>query len=121
MNLTEIFPGIVLIKLSLRWNKNVFYYFKEESIVYIILLLFQLYFFLRKIHFPNPVGDWVSMNQRDKLQVEYDIFYIWNFPQGLGLRVNIGMFSPYFPNGQQVHLSEYMIEWAKWSTQVGSA
>lgn len=53
------------------------------------------------------------MNQRDKLQEEYDIFYIWNFPQGLGLRVNIGMFSPYFPNGQQVHLSEDMIEWAK--------
>ncbi|EDL22246.1 mCG52599 [Mus musculus] len=65
----------------------------------------KLYSYLRKNHFINPVGDRVSMNQRDKLQEEYDIVYIWNFPQGLGLRVKIGMFSPYFPNGQQVPTS----------------
>uniref|UniRef100_A0A3Q4EG82 Vomeronasal 2, receptor 116 n=1 Tax=Mus musculus TaxID=10090 RepID=A0A3Q4EG82_MOUSE len=38
--------------------------------------------------------------------------------KGLGLRVKIGMFSPYFPNGQQVHLSEDMLKWARGSTQV---
>jgi len=58
------------------------------------------------------------MNQRDKLQEEYDIFYIWNFPQGLEFKVKIGLFSPYFINGQQLHLSGDMIEWARGSTQV---
>uniref|UniRef100_A0A3Q4EH53 Vomeronasal 2, receptor 111 n=1 Tax=Mus musculus TaxID=10090 RepID=A0A3Q4EH53_MOUSE len=38
--------------------------------------------------------------------------------KGLGLRVKIGMFSPYLPNGQQVHLSEVIIKWTKGSTQV---
>nr|XP_034348759.1 vomeronasal type-2 receptor 116-like isoform X2 [Arvicanthis niloticus] len=74
--------------------------------------------YIRKIYFTNPVGDRVNMNQRDKLQEEYDIFYIWNFPQGLGLKVKIGIFSPYFMNGQQLHLSEDMIEWARGSRQM---
>ncbi|XP_031206773.1 vomeronasal type-2 receptor 116-like isoform X2 [Mastomys coucha] len=74
--------------------------------------------FLRKIHFTNPVGDRVNMKQRDKLQEDYDIFYIWKFPQGLGLKVKIGIFSPYFINGHQLHLSEDMIEWARGSTQM---
>ncbi|XP_052031708.1 vomeronasal type-2 receptor 116-like isoform X1 [Apodemus sylvaticus] len=78
----------------------------------------KLHSSLRKTHFTNPVGDRVNMNERDKLQEEYDIFYIWNFPQGLGLKVKIGMFSPYFPNGQQVHLSEDMIKLAKGSSQM---
>ena len=83
-----------------------------------MLPVFQLHYSLRKTHFTNPVGDRVNMNQRDKLKEEYDIFYIWNSPQGLGLKVKIGMFTPYFPNGQQVHLSEDMIEWARGSSQV---
>ena len=98
-----------------------FSYFKEETILYTMLTVFQVDSSLRKTQFTNPVGDIVNMNQKGELQEEYDIVYIWNFPQGLGLRVNIGMFSPYFPNGQQVHSSEDMIEWAKGSTQVGSA
>ncbi|XP_076783570.1 vomeronasal type-2 receptor 116-like [Arvicanthis niloticus] len=73
---------------------------------------------LRKTPFTNPVGDRVNMNQRVKLKDEYDIFYIWNFPQGLGLKVKIGMFSSYFSNGQQIHLSEDMIEWVTESTQI---
>ncbi|XP_063130891.1 vomeronasal 2 receptor 19 isoform X2 [Rattus norvegicus] len=74
--------------------------------------------FLRKNPFTNPVGDRVSMNQRDKLQEVYDIFYIWNSPLGLELKVKIGMFSPYFPNGQQTHFSEDMTEWAGGNTQM---
>ncbi|XP_028638138.1 vomeronasal type-2 receptor 116-like isoform X1 [Grammomys surdaster] len=74
--------------------------------------------FLKKMSFTNPVGDRVNMNQRDKLQEEYDIFYIWNFPQGLGLKVKTGMFSSYFPSGQQLHLSEDKIEWVTGSTQM---
>ncbi|XP_032752223.1 vomeronasal type-2 receptor 116-like isoform X2 [Rattus rattus] len=73
---------------------------------------------LRKIHFTNPVGDRVNMNQEDKLQEEYDIFYIWNFPKGLEFKVKIGLFSPFFINGQQLHLSGDVIEWARGSTQM---
>jgi len=61
------------------------------------------------------------MNQIEKLQEEYDIFYIWNFPQGIGLKLKIGIFSPYFQTGQHLHLSEDIIEWAKEGSQVGSA
>ena len=75
--------------------------------------VFQMFSILKTLKFVNPAGDLVNMNQNLKQDTEYDIFYIWNFPQGLGLRIKIGMFSPYFPNGQQVHLSEDMIEWAK--------
>ncbi|KAM7323982.1 LOW QUALITY PROTEIN: hypothetical protein ACRRTK_016287 [Alexandromys fortis] len=72
----------------------------------------KLYSLIRKAHFTNPVGDRVNMNQKEKLQPEYDIFQIWNFPNGLGLKVKIGMFSPYFPHRQQLHLYEDAIEWA---------
>nr|XP_048282544.1 vomeronasal type-2 receptor 116-like isoform X2 [Myodes glareolus] len=73
---------------------------------------------LEKTHFTNPVGDRVTMNQKEKLQPEYDIFQIWNFPNGLGLKVKIGMFSPYFPHGQQLHLYEDILEWAAGSRQM---
>lgn len=59
------------------------------------------------------------MNQKDKIQEEYDIFQIWTFPDGLGLKVKIGEFSTYFPHGQQLHLYDDMIEWARGSRQVG--
>ena len=84
-----------------------------------MLPVFQMYSLLRKTHFTNPLGDRVNMNQKEKLQPEYDIFQIWNFPNGLGLKVKIGMFSPYFPHGQQLNLYEDVIEWATGSRQVG--
>ncbi|XP_036031972.1 vomeronasal type-2 receptor 116-like, partial [Onychomys torridus] len=77
----------------------------------------KLHSFLRKTHFTNPVGEKVNMNQRENLQAEYDIFQIWNFPNGFGLKVKIGEFSPYFPHGQQLHLNEDMIEWATGNRQ----
>ncbi|XP_028718032.1 vomeronasal type-2 receptor 116-like isoform X1 [Peromyscus leucopus] len=78
----------------------------------------KLHSFLRKTHFTNPVGENVNMNQREILQTEYDIFQIWNFPNGFGLKVKIGEFSPYFPHGQQLHLYEDMIELATGSRQM---
>ncbi|CAO2589914.1 Vomeronasal type-2 receptor 116, partial [Lemmus lemmus] len=77
-----------------------------------------LYSLLRKTQFTNPVGDRVNMDQKKKRQPEYDIFQIWNFPNGLGLKVKIGMFSPYFPHGQQLHLYEDILEWATGSRQM---
>uniref|UniRef100_A0A8D2E3B4 GPCR family 3 nine cysteines domain-containing protein n=1 Tax=Sciurus vulgaris TaxID=55149 RepID=A0A8D2E3B4_SCIVU len=40
-----------------------------------------------------------------------------NFPEGLGLKVNVGTFSPYLPHGQQLCLSEDKIEWATGNRQ----
>ncbi|XP_051063503.1 vomeronasal type-2 receptor 116 [Phodopus roborovskii] len=81
----------------------------------------KLHSFMRKTQFTNPVGDRVNMNQKDKLQEEYDIFQIWDFPQGLGFKVKIGKFSPYFPHGQQLHLYEDMIEWTTGNGQMPSS
>ncbi|CAO2589926.1 Vomeronasal type-2 receptor 116 [Lemmus lemmus] len=76
---------------------------------------------LRKTHFTNPVGNRMNMNQKEKRQPEYDIFQIWNFPNGLSLKVKIGMFSPYFPHGQQLHLYDSILEWVTGSRQMPSS
>ncbi|XP_040590002.1 vomeronasal type-2 receptor 116-like [Mesocricetus auratus] len=74
--------------------------------------------FLKKINFTNPVGDRVNMNQKEKLQEEYDIFQIWNFHHGIRFKVKVGKYSPYFPHGQQLHVYEDMIEWATRNRQM---
>uniref|UniRef100_A0A8C6W6Y0 Vomeronasal type-2 receptor 116-like n=1 Tax=Nannospalax galili TaxID=1026970 RepID=A0A8C6W6Y0_NANGA len=66
---------------------------------------------LYKIQFINPAGDTVTMNQKEKPHGQYDIFNILCFSQGLRTKVKIGEFSPFFPHGQQLYLSEDMIEW----------
>ncbi|XP_041509297.1 vomeronasal type-2 receptor 116-like isoform X1 [Microtus oregoni] len=78
----------------------------------------KLHSFLKKTSFINPVGDRVNMNQKENLQEEYDIFQIWNFPYGLGLKIKIGEFSTYFPHGKQLHLYEDMIEQSTGSRQM---
>ncbi|XP_048189818.1 vomeronasal type-2 receptor 116-like [Perognathus longimembris pacificus] len=68
----------------------------------------QLHPFLKKIQFHNPAGDQVIWDEKRKLEAEYDIVNIWNFPQGLHLEVKVGKFSPY---AHQLSLSEEMIQW----------
>ncbi|XP_032772232.1 vomeronasal type-2 receptor 116-like isoform X4 [Rattus rattus] len=65
--------------------------------------------------FTNPVGELVNMNHRENHCVDYDIFIIWNFPEGLGLKVKIGSYFPYFTQNQQLHISEDL-EWATGGT-----
>ncbi|XP_031205858.1 vomeronasal type-2 receptor 116-like isoform X1 [Mastomys coucha] len=72
---------------------------------------------LKKRVFTNPVGELVNMNLRKTLCAEYDIFNIWNFPQGFGLKVKIGDYSPNFPPSQQLHISEDL-KWAMGETLV---
>nr|XP_034346840.1 vomeronasal type-2 receptor 116-like isoform X3 [Arvicanthis niloticus] len=67
--------------------------------------------------FTNPVGDLVNMNHRENQCAEYDIFNIWNFPQGLGLKVKIGSYFPCSPQSQQLHISEDL-EWATGGSSV---
>ncbi|XP_040590004.1 vomeronasal type-2 receptor 116-like isoform X2 [Mesocricetus auratus] len=80
--------------------------------------VFQMHLFPRKSHLTNNAGKRVNMNQKESQQPEYDIFQIWNFPNGLGFKVKIGSFSPYFPYGQQLYLYDDMIEWATGSRQM---
>ncbi|KAL6085843.1 hypothetical protein STEG23_032608 [Scotinomys teguina] len=47
----------------------------------------KLHSILRKTHFTYPVGDKGDMKQKENLQAEYDLFHIWNFPNGLGLKM----------------------------------
>ncbi|XP_059108631.1 vomeronasal type-2 receptor 116-like isoform X1 [Peromyscus eremicus] len=81
----------------------------------------QLCLFLQNMHFVNPAGDVINMNQKEKLQAEYGIYYIYNFPHGVGLKVKIGEFKPYFPHGQQLHLYEDMIQHLSAFPQMPSA
>ncbi|EDL01164.1 mCG120116, isoform CRA_b [Mus musculus] len=65
--------------------------------------------------FSNPVGELVNMKHRENQCTEYDIFIIWNFPQGLGLKVKIGSYIPCFPKSQQLHICDDL-EWAMGGT-----
>uniref|UniRef100_A0A8C2VBD1 Vomeronasal type-2 receptor 116-like n=1 Tax=Chinchilla lanigera TaxID=34839 RepID=A0A8C2VBD1_CHILA len=71
----------------------------------------------QNLQFKNRIGDTVDMNQKRKLNADYDILNLWDFPEGLGLKVKVGNFSSYFPHGQQLSLSEEMIEWAMGHTE----
>uniref|UniRef100_A0A8C2VAJ8 Vomeronasal type-2 receptor 116-like n=1 Tax=Chinchilla lanigera TaxID=34839 RepID=A0A8C2VAJ8_CHILA len=66
----------------------------------------QLHRFLKNIQFHNP-----------KLDSAYDILNFWNFPEGLRLKVKVGIFSSHAPHGQKIILSEDMIEWATGATE----
>eukprot|EP00073_Rattus_norvegicus_P039987 XP_008768175.1 PREDICTED: vomeronasal type-2 receptor 116 isoform X1 [Rattus norvegicus] len=77
--------------------------------------------FLRKTHFTNPLGNRVIMKQREIVHEDYDIFHMWNFSQRLGIKVKIGQFSPYFPQGQQLHLYVDMTELATGSRKMASS
>nr|XP_042125957.1 vomeronasal type-2 receptor 116-like [Peromyscus maniculatus bairdii] len=71
----------------------------------------QMVHFLKNIQFINPVGDQVNMNQKENRDVEYNIHYTMDFVPNVGLKVNVGKFSKHLPRGQQLYMSEEMIEW----------
>ncbi|XP_069859397.1 vomeronasal type-2 receptor 116-like [Dipodomys merriami] len=72
----------------------------------------QLVHYLRNIQFHNSVGQQVILDDNRKLDPEYDILNIWNFPEGLELEVKVGKFSPYALRGNQLSLSEEMVQWS---------
>ncbi|CAO2630171.1 Vomeronasal type-2 receptor 116 [Lemmus lemmus] len=53
-----------------------------------------------------------------KLDEEYDILNFWNFPNGLKQNMKVGTFSPKAPQGQQLFLSDHMIQWATGFTEL---
>ena len=60
-----------------------------------------------------------SLGWRQTIDEEYDILNLWNLPKGLGLKVKIGSFSANAPQGQQLSLSEQMIQWPAIFSEVG--
>ncbi|XP_069859342.1 vomeronasal type-2 receptor 116-like [Dipodomys merriami] len=77
----------------------------------------QMHHFLKNIKFYNLAGDQMILDEERKLEAEYDILNIWNFPEGLELKVKIGKFSPYAPYDHQLSVSKDMIEWAIGATE----
>jgi vomeronasal 2 receptor len=71
------------------------------------MFLFQLNTFLKDIEMRKNR----SLYWRQTIDVEYDILNLWNLPKGLGLKVKVGSFSANAPQGQQLSLSEQMIQW----------
>ncbi|EDL20080.1 mCG132240, partial [Mus musculus] len=84
------------------------------------LILQQVSSILKSRIFTNPVGELVNMKHRENQYADYDIFIIWNFPKGLGLKVKIGSYLPCFQQKQQLHISEDL-EWATGGTSVPSS
>ena len=82
---------------------------------YKIIFLFQLNTFLKDIELKDK---W-SLDWRQTIDTEYDILNLWNLPKGLGLKVKIGSFSANAPQGQQLSLSEQMIQWPAIFSEVG--
>ncbi|KAM5237936.1 vomeronasal type-2 receptor 116-like [Ctenodactylus gundi] len=72
----------------------------------------MLHPFLKHIQFDSPAGDQVNLDDMKKVNANYDILNFWNFPEGLRLQVKVGEFSTDFEEGQQLCLSEEMMEWA---------
>ncbi|XP_048223587.1 vomeronasal type-2 receptor 116-like [Perognathus longimembris pacificus] len=77
----------------------------------------QLHAFLKNNQFHNPAGDPIILDEKRKLEAEYDIVNIWNFPEGLQLEVIVGKFSPRALHGHQLSLSEDMVQWAVGTTE----
>ena len=83
------------------------------------MTVFQLLSVLRKNYVTKSIGGRMNVNQKKEQQAEYGITQIWNFPIGLGYKVQIVMFTPYYPHAQQLSIYEDMIEWATGSREVG--
>ena len=79
------------------------------------MFLFQLNTFLKDIEVRNNR----SLDWRQTIHAEYNILNLWNLPKGLGLKVKIGSFSANAPQGQQLFLSEQMIQWPEIFSEVG--
>uniref|UniRef100_A0A8C6IK38 Vomeronasal 2, receptor 100 n=1 Tax=Mus spicilegus TaxID=10103 RepID=A0A8C6IK38_MUSSI len=67
----------------------------------------QLNTFLKNIE----VRENRSIDWKLAIDAEYEILNLWNLPKGLGLKVKVGSFSANAPQGQQLSLSEQMIQW----------
>ncbi|XP_060232034.1 vomeronasal type-2 receptor 116-like [Meriones unguiculatus] len=78
----------------------------------------QLLPFLKNTLLKNHVRGLRVIDGRKHLDSDYDILNFWNFPKGLGLKVKMGTFSSDAPLGQQLSLSEQIIQWPATFTKI---
>ncbi|XP_023563803.1 vomeronasal type-2 receptor 116-like [Octodon degus] len=76
----------------------------------------QLHLYLKNLQFINPAGDLVNLDDKRKVDAEYDILNFWNVPEGLRLKVKVGSFSSHVSH-DQLSISEDLIEWATGHTE----
>jgi vomeronasal 2 receptor len=79
------------------------------------MFLFQLNTFLKNIE----VRENRSIDWKLAIDAEYEILNLWNLPKGLGLKVKVGSYSASAPQGQQLSLSEQIIQWPEIFSEVG--
>ncbi|EHB07396.1 Vomeronasal type-2 receptor 26 [Heterocephalus glaber] len=77
----------------------------------------QLHSFLKNLWLKNSTGELGNLDTKNKTDEKYDVLNLWNFPEGLRLRMKVGGFSPHAPLGQQLSVSEEMIERAAGITE----
>ncbi|XP_031207754.1 vomeronasal type-2 receptor 116-like [Mastomys coucha] len=104
---SSISLGIVSLMVHFRWSW-VGLILPHENGEAVAFFPWQLNIFLKDI----DERDNMSLGLRQKLNAEYDILNLWNLPKGLGQKVKIGSFLANAPEGQQLSLSEPMIQWA---------
>ncbi|XP_059104950.1 vomeronasal type-2 receptor 116-like [Peromyscus eremicus] len=71
----------------------------------------ELHPYLKTIHYKNGAGKIMVLDSQRKLDAEYDILNLWNFPDGLRQKIKVGTFSQKAPQGQELFLSDHMIQW----------
>ncbi|NP_001258812.1 vomeronasal 2, receptor 124 precursor [Mus musculus] len=105
---TNIYNGVYALAHSLHEMRlqqlQMQPYLNGEGMVF---FPWQLNTFLKDIEVRNNR----SLDWRQTIHAEYNILNLWNLPKGLGLKVKIGSFSANAPQGQQLFLSEQMIQW----------
>ncbi|KAL1768822.1 vomeronasal type-2 receptor 116-like, partial [Sigmodon hispidus] len=74
--------------------------------------------FLKQIHFENGAGHHKVLDSQEKSDEMYNIYNVWNFPSGLRQIVKIGTFSPNAQQGQELFLSDHMIQWPTGFTEL---
>ncbi|XP_051031609.1 vomeronasal type-2 receptor 116-like, partial [Phodopus roborovskii] len=102
-----------LHEMTINQEQN-YLYGKEKANNYV----WELHLFLRNIHFKNTAGNIVVLDSQRKLEAEYNILNLWDFPFGLRQKIKVGIFSPKAPKGQGLLLSDHMIQWATGFTEL---
>ncbi|XP_031232195.1 vomeronasal type-2 receptor 116-like [Mastomys coucha] len=94
----------MLIQHTEHWQKNIGKGLEFHS--------WKMSPFQENNKFINPLRYQFNMKPKGKLDTEYDILYAMHLLPALGLNMKIAKFSQNFLHGQQLYITEDMIEWA---------
>ncbi|NP_001098036.1 vomeronasal 2, receptor 104 precursor [Mus musculus] len=112
---TNIYNGVYALAHSLHQMRLQLLQMQAfENGEEMVFFPWQLNTFLKDIE----VKDKRNLDWKQTIDTEYDILNLWNLPKGLGLKVKIGSFSANAPQGQQLSLSEQIIQWPEIFSEV---